>query len=268
MLEISNDEAFFFPPFHPNCRCTVVAVDLDKEDLPVNVQDYATESSTSYYDVDDNYQIIPRRNVVSVEQIESGEDAQIYFRRNHGIDFDFGDFSPTNWQDFASEYDGCLKDLYDLVGKECFASLKKVCFKDPEEVLLKAIGWTLESGSRICMNKNYLPFDRLSEVVADNVSLGVFNRLALGNISHYVFGHELGHVAYASLREEQRDRLAVLFHSRLNRDNPISRVATQNPNEFFAEYLSLFSLPKSREILNDYPEFALIFSKIMSILGK
>lgn len=263
------EKAFFFPPFHPNCRCTVVAVGKDGEDLPEGVENYATESSSTWYDVDDGFQIIPRRNVTHLEQIDSQDTAEIYFDHQHGIHVDFGSVKPTDWKAFAADYDKALSDVYDLVGKENLSSLESISIAETEEHLKYAVGWTTESGRKIVLNQAYVEDKQLSKAIQSNIENGVYSELASTAKRQYVLAHELGHVAYANLSEKQRNSLAVLFNSSLNADHPISRVATQSPNEFFAEYVGLFANPDNRLWLAVSAEApAKVFEKIMMILGE
>ena len=262
MIQIPTDEkAFFFPPFHPNCRCTVVAVGKDGEDLQ---QNFASESSTTWYDVGDDFQIRPRRNVT---QIDSQDTAGIYFDRQHRINIDFGGI--TDWKEVAADYDKALSGVYDLVGKEYLNTLESISFTEADDNLKYTVGWATESGGKIVLNKAYISDARLEKVVQSNIESAVYSELAATASRQYVLAHELGHVVYANLSAEQREGIAILFNTRLNTDHPISRVATQSPNEFFAEYVGLFANPTNRlwlEISAGTP--AKVLEKIMKILGK
>ncbi len=265
---VEHEDAFFFPPFHPNCRCTVVAVGIDGKDLPEGMENYATESSTSFYDVDENFQIIPRRNISRIDQITSREDAETYFEHHHHINFDFGSTDVSDWQEFVQPYDKALSDVYDLVGSEFFNNLSKISIEEAEESLRYAIGWAGETGKKISLNQKYLEFDNLFSVMSKNVKNGSYSKLVQNGFEQYPLAHELGHAAYASLSTEQKEKISELFYSELNVKNPISKVAAQNPNEFFAEYIGIFSIPNNRNswfVPQDSP-YRQILDQIQAIL--
>ena len=119
-----------------------MAVGKDGEDLPEGVENYATESSSTWYDVDGDFQIIPRRNVTHLEQIDSQDTAETFFDRQHGIHVDFGRVNPTDWKAFAADYDKSLSDVYDLVGKEYFGSLESISAHQAE--IFQTAAMTLE----------------------------------------------------------------------------------------------------------------------------
>ena len=207
--------------------------------------------------------------MTNLEQIDSQDTAETYFDCQYGIHVDFGSVKLRDWKAFAADFDKALSEVYDLVGKERLSSLESISVAEAEDHLKYAIGWTTESGMKIVLNQAYVEDAQLSRVIQSNIENGVYSELASTAKRQYVLAHELGHVAYANLSEKQRDSLAVLFNSSLNADHPISRVATQSPNEFFAEYVGLFANPDNRLWLAVSAEApAKVFEKIMMILGK
>ena len=98
------------------------------------------------------------------------------------------------------------------------------------------------------MNNSY---DDYLLVVNRNVNNGVFSKYAADNYETYPLKHELGHVVYANLSPKQKKKVADLFAEVQKNGTMVSKIAAQNPNEFFAEYVSLFT---DGELLLKLPE--------------
>ena len=240
-------EHFYFPPFHPGCRCTVVAVrDLKAYER----QEIAGQGPGE----EDFVPIIP----------ESSRAIDVYGVGNGGelVRADQLTTKPSDFLGFdsvgaAEEYlvsrlPGLrleLKDIGDDIALKALnqferlrleypalaISLESIAFEEgtSEAGTLNALGWTQDDGSRLVFNTRYFrDYEALKKRVTVNIEEGVFVGAAAASVEQIVT-HEAGHLLYAALSGEQKAALEELFAKGAASD--LSLVAQQDASEMFAE---------------------------------
>ena len=214
-------DVFYFPPFHPGCRCTVVAV--MSEDAPV---------TTPYSPEDSNY--MPMNGIIYTE-------STLPFAINsQNVTVSLDDIGTDNAATVLTELQGidslCAQNLTNLVGSGILSRMKTVSAEvgTAENGLLHSLAWSYDNGSGIVVNTTYFSdMKKLEQIVLTNADNGTFAKVGVLNPVRYVLSHEYGHQIYAGLSSKQKRVLNDLFAKM--QDSGMSVVAAQSANEAFAE---------------------------------
>ena len=240
-------EHFYFPPFHPNCRCTVVAVrDLNAytrqeygdgdDDLPAHsLEDLDISRTVGNYGVAQDGQLVQGPPVTESPTNFLGFDSEdaarsYYASRLPALELELAGVEESTALEVLNQFER-LRLEYPEIGRW----LERISFEEgtAEAGTLNALSWAYDDGSRLVFNTRYFGNrDKLREVVERNIAEGVFVRANAAPVAHAVT-HEVGHLLYTSLSVEQKAVLAAIFES--GAGGRLSLVARQDVHEMFAE---------------------------------
>ena len=236
---------FYFPPFHPGCRCTVVAV-KSSDGSNADMSSYSAEVFDRHYGVGDDLSIVSVPK--NWNDVKSLDQAKLLMKNTMpDKSFDLADIDadiaalPLLALDNASK----LISKYPEACPNGLKSLKFMAVDEGSEALgtTNSLAWSLEDGSGIVLNKKYWSSAKvLEDTIEDGIDAGTFHVCGTVNPAQYVVSHEIGHAVYSNLSQEIKERIQAVFKSYKAYEQPFSRVSCQNANEFFAEVFAHLSL--------------------------
>lgn len=222
---------FYFPPFHPNCRCTVVAVTASGERIESPAEDgiprYVMADGLVHVRGSIPFDLLYPDMRVSLAELDPGA-VGLVTRELAEIDSIFVATAP----DIAGE--GLLRRLSSLSAEA----------GTEENGCLKALAWSYDNGSGIVLNTRYFSDpEKIDRVVARNASRNIFLAESVENPLRYVLAHEYGHQVFARLPDHARKTLEDVFSAMSDAaPDDISAVAAQNVLEAFAESFACYIL--------------------------
>ncbi len=237
-------EKFYFPPFHPGCRCTVVAIrnvnayvqqEIEGGEAAPEAHNLLDLSKTiDTYGVDDG-KLIPAMPTTmrptDFLAFDSLAEATDYYASHvPGLELEIGGVEESVALEALNQFERLRLTHPAIAGR-----LESIAFEagTVEEGTLNSLAWASNDGSRLVLNSKYFRNpDSLKEVFERNIAEGVFVSTAASPIAQTVT-HEAGHLLYASLSAEQKAALQALFER--GAGSRFSLVAAQDANEMFAE---------------------------------
>ncbi len=242
-------EHFYFPPFHPSCRCTVVAI----RDIQAYVAEHASEESPEAENLEAVY------SGLEPQSFSMDQDGQLIQSPASLPQFTGFASVPSAMEHYQQVMPQILIDLDDLEEDQSLAVLDQFehlrqKFPAAAAMLLtigirqgkkgagtlNALSWVTDDGSALVLNKRFWQdAEKLAEVVHENRKHGVFSRTKASPESHIVT-HEYGHFLYSALGDSQRRAVLDLF-SRYG-GKGLSLVAAQDASEMFAEAFVVLQL--------------------------
>lgn len=242
------DEIFFFPPFHPSCRCALVAI----KDIKAYAMEQSSPNNTDQHiDADAfndvNYQYLnmetgkiaykpmpPHHGFKSVDEI------QRFYRKNMpNLDlsgFINGDVSDATIISAMDSFEKLRRKFaassYDLKGITLTEG-------NEEQGTANSIAWYDHFAKTLHLNKSFWSknnIGKLEDAIYGNMEQG-FQVKSSATAINYTIYHEFGHMLYYSLSENNKKELSKIFNEfdkkQLSQD--ISEYSTKNKYEFFAE---------------------------------
>lgn len=244
---------FYFPPFHPNCRCTVIAIR--------NIQEYARQRFVSGRPesiVDDNVYSsldVSRFEGLPVSVPESSSaippaplPVYVGFGSLEQIKSYYASILPNLKLDMANMPVPVIIDIMEqfeelrLDNPELAGNLEEIVLEKgrTSNGTKNALSWATDDGTSIVLNSDYWKTEEnIKQIVDECKSIGVFVNVPSSEVKQ-VMTHEIGHVLYSQLSSDQRRDLAKLF--RTLTPGELSLVAEQDANEMFAEAYTLLKL--------------------------
>lgn len=262
---------FYFPPFHPSCRCTVVAIRDFKayERQEIDGQSASNEGilpalpessrDIGAYGVDDDGSLLsiskPALSAVDFTGFESLPAAMEYYTSIlPALKFELSAVESKVALEALNQFERLRLEYPELSSRlELIAFAVGIAGEGTQN----ALGWTQDDGSKLVLNSRYFrDYEGLKKRVKANIEEGVFVAVAAASVEQIVT-HEVGHLLYAALSGEQKALLEELFAKGVASD--LSLVAQQDASEMFAEAFTAVhhGVRVSEEI-----------AAIMKILGK
>ena len=230
-----EDATFYFPPFHPGCRCTVVAIK--------NIQEYPeTGELVSYTPESESYVIGDNYAILTAEQ---AKELEMKEKIKAGLWQTAADLPDGMGASINQYFQDCMAALDDVVpGASSFVKnnnpVLTVDVGSPENGTENSLAWAFQDGSGIVFNAKYFSsFEKLKKTVEEHVAAGDYIAAAVQDPVKYVLAHEFGHLVFANITEDAKadnewgfDLMKGLHN---NPEAEVSLVATQNMDELFAE---------------------------------
>jgi len=244
---------FYFPPFHPNCRCTVEAVkDISAFAETGELENYRYDPlmSGNFQSFDD---IIFQNAAELAAYLESQEKMKlvsnlVQTKLPQLATLDLGEtdleFSMEIQKTLAQSVDSIEKITSGIVDN-WLGDLSSITLEkgSKENGTTNALAWAATDGTSITFNSKYFKtIDTLTKHVEKNVKNGNFITPGDDHPLLYVISHEMAHILYEKLPKSVKDAINVFIKANSSPYFPIkhtySKVAAQNTSEFFAELLA------------------------------
>ena len=219
-------EKFYFPPFHPGCRCTVVAIrdvnayvqqEIEGAEPAVahNLPDLS--KTIDAYGVDADGRLVRTApatmapsNFLGFESVEAAE--EYYASRLPGLRLEFGGADTDTALAVLNQFERLRLEHPAIASR-----LESIAFEagTAEQGTLNALSWAYDDGSRLVFNTKYFRnYEALKDVFERNLAEGVFVSTAASPIAQTVT-HEAAHLLYASLSAEQKAALEKIFEGNI-----------------------------------------------------
>lgn len=255
---LAKEKRFYFPPFHPNCRCTVAAVkDIEAyaqsvaEDRPELLKPYDTSDALPLKDRFALDLSPGKKNIPDpprdFNEFSTIEDAKSYFSTYFpDMKIDLSGVADKSGARALSQLERLRRVYPELITGDLIVNTEAALPEFMQEEIVESLAWTWQLDNSLGLNTKFFGDDDALRIAVKRLKkIGHAIETSAG-VAEQIVTHEVGHLAYNALNSELTDRIDELFDSYEGvLARKVSGYAATEPKEFAAESFAKLYLTNS-----------------------